>query len=116
GLQVDALQQKWTENGEVMVARVHVKGVELEKVLAGMVEEALKGLPIPKVMRWGDGDAQFVRPVHGLVMLHGKKVVPGSVLGLQSENRTQGHRFMGKGAITLATADGYEKGLLENHV
>src|SRR6185503_6172250 len=104
------------DKGEVMVARVHVRGLELEKVLAGMVEEALKGLPIPKVMRWGDGEAQFVRPVHGLVMLHGKKVVPGRVLGLESGNRTRGHRFMGAGEIALASADGYEKALLEQSV
>lgn len=64
-------------------------------------------------MRWGSGDAQFVRPVHGLVMLHGSKVIPGTVLGLQSGNRTRGHRFMGKGAITLASADAYEKQLLD---
>jgi glycyl-tRNA synthetase beta chain len=116
GLSVEALQKKSTDKGEVMVARVHIKGVELEKVLPGMVEEALKGLPIPKVMRWGTGDAQFVRPVHGLVMLHGRKVVPGSVLGLQSGNRTRGHRFMGKGEITLASADEYEKALAEQSV
>ena len=69
-----------------------------------MVEEALKALPIPKVMRWGAGEAQFVRPVHGLVMLHGESVVPGTVLGLQSGNRTRGHRFMGDGEIALAAA------------
>ena len=116
GIAVDALQKKSTDKGEVMVARVHIKGLELEKVLAGMVEEALKGLPIPKVMRWGDGDAQFVRPVHGLVMLHGKKVVPGSVLGLKSANRTLGHRFLSKGEMTLASAEEYEKTLAKAHV
>jgi glycyl-tRNA synthetase beta chain len=51
GIAVEALQKRATEKGEVMVARVHVKGLALEKVLAGMVEEALKALPIPKVMR-----------------------------------------------------------------
>jgi len=58
-------------------------------------------------MRWGDGDAQFVRPVHGLVMMHGARVVPGSVLGFASGNRTQGHRFMGKRALALNSADQY---------
>jgi len=116
GIAVEALHKRPTEKGEVMVARVHIKGLELEKVLAGMVEEALKGLPIPKVMRWGDGEAQFVRPVHGLVMLHGKNVVPGSVLGLRSGNVTHGHRFMGKGPITLASADSYESALAEAKV
>jgi len=37
-------------------------------------------------------------------MLHGASVVPGEVLGLKSSNRTSGHRFMGKGEITLARA------------
>ena len=116
GVSVDALQKKSSDKGEVMVARVHIKGLALEKVLASLVEESLKALPIPKVMRWGDGDAQFVRPVHGLVMLHGKKVVPGSVLGLPSGSVTLGHRFMSKGKVTLASADDYESSLAEAKV
>jgi glycyl-tRNA synthetase beta chain len=93
-----------------------MKGLELDKVLGGMVEEALKSLPIPKVMRWGDGEAQFVRPVHGLVLLHGRKVVPGTVLGLQSGKATLGHRFMSKGVVHLARADEYESVLAEAKV
>ncbi len=64
-------------------------------------------------MRWGSGEAQFVRPVHGLLMLHGSKIVPGTVLGLQSGNKTRGHRFMGKSEIILGNADEYEKRLLD---
>ena len=85
-----------------------VKGVKLEDVLGQIVGEALKKLPIPKVMRWGDSDVQFVRPVHGLVMLHGEHVVSGEVLGLKSGNTTLGHRFLSDGAIVLASADEYE--------
>jgi glycyl-tRNA synthetase beta chain len=40
-----------------------------------MVEAALKKLPVAKLMRWGDGEAQFVRPVHGLILLHGRRIV-----------------------------------------
>jgi glycyl-tRNA synthetase beta chain len=109
GISTAALERRSTPKGEVMVARVKAKGQVLDQVLGALVEEALKGLPIPKVMRWGEGDAQFVRPVHGLVMLHGKRVVPGQVLGLQSGNRTQGHRFMGKGSLTIADAAEYER-------
>ena len=107
GVTVDSLQRKPGARGEVLVARVKAGGAALDEVLAGVVDRVVRKLPIPKVMRWGDGDAQFVRPVHGLVMLHGSRVVPGSVLGLVSGNRTQGHRFMGKRAITLAGADEY---------
>jgi glycyl-tRNA synthetase beta chain len=83
----------------------------LEEMLAPTVEEALKALPIPKVMRWGAGDAQFVRPVHGLIMLHGERIVPGHVLGLASGRTTAGHRFLGKKAIEIAHADEYARKL-----
>lgn len=113
GVEVSSLEQRETPKGIVLVANVLVKGVRLENVLGGIVDEALRKLPVSKVMRWGSGDAQFVRPVHGLVMLHGSKVVPGTVLGLSSGNKTRGHRFMGKSDITIASADGYEKQLLD---
>ncbi len=107
GVAVDALERVETPKGTVVAARVTLRGAELDRVLADIVAEALRKLPIPKLMRWGDGDAQFVRPVHKLVMLHGARIVPGSVLGLDAGNTTRGHRFMSKGEITLASADEY---------
>ena len=107
GVAVESLQRKPGAKGEVFAARVKAGGAALDEALAGVVERAVRKLPIPKVMRWGDGDAQFVRPVHGLVMLHGSRVVPGRVLGLAAGNRTQGHRFMGKRELTLTRADDY---------
>lgn len=113
GLEPSALQQRDGPKGKIYFAKISVKGTTLDATLAGIVAEALKRLPIPKVMRWGSGDAQFVRPVHGLVMLHGVRVVPGTVLGLESCSRTRGHRFMGKSEIALGSADTYEKQLRE---
>jgi glycyl-tRNA synthetase beta chain len=84
-----------------------VKGAKLDDVLAGIVADALKKLPIPKLMRWGDTDHQFVRPVHGLVMLHGDRLVSGELLGLSSRNITRGHRFMSTGDIAIANAESY---------
>jgi glycyl-tRNA synthetase beta chain len=107
GLKPEQLERRDTPKGTVVVARVQVKGALLDEALAPLLAEALKGLPIPKLMRWGSGDAQFVRPVHGLVALHGTRVVPGSVLGLTSARRTVGHRFLGEGAIELKNAGEY---------
>jgi len=86
-------------------------GATLAACLAAVVQDAVAQLPIPKVMRWGDGDAQFVRPVHKLVMLHGAEVVPGTVLDLPAGNVTRGHRFLSRGDIVLARADAYEETL-----
>jgi glycyl-tRNA synthetase beta chain len=113
GVAVQALATRATPKGEVYVARVTVKGATLDELLARLVEDALKRLPIAKLMRWGDGEAQFVRPVHGLVLMHGTRVVPGKVLGLESGNRTRGHRFLGAREIVLASADEYARRLAE---
>ncbi|HTP63377.1 MAG TPA: glycine--tRNA ligase subunit beta [Burkholderiales bacterium] len=109
----ESLARIQTAKGEIVVANLTLPGVHLDAVLASIVEGILKKLPVPKMMRWGSGDAQFVRPVHGLVMLHGSRVVPGMVLGLEAGNKTRGHRFMGKSEIALANAEEYEKKLLD---
>ncbi len=69
---------------------------------------ALDKLPIPKVMRWGMGDSKFARPVHGLVMMHGRRTIRGRVMDIESSNRTLGHRVLARGPIRLAHADDYE--------
>jgi glycyl-tRNA synthetase beta chain len=86
-------------------------GATLASSLEGIVREAVSALPIPKLMRWGDGEAQFVRPVHKLIMMHGGDVVPGTVLDLQAGNVTRGHRFMSRGEIAIAQAGAYEETL-----
>jgi len=116
GVAVEALKKQPGPKGEIYIAHVKLPGQALAETLAPKVEAALKALPIPKVMRWGSGEAQFVRPVHGLVMLHGSKIIPGTVLGLASGNKTRGHRFMGKGEIVIANAGDYEKLLLAGSV
>ena len=110
-LDPESLERRQTAKGEIVVANFIMPGVQLDAVLAGIVEDALKKLPVAKMMRWGDGDSQFVRPAHGLVMMHGARVVPGTVLGLTSGNRTRGHRFLGAAEIVLASADEYERRL-----
>jgi glycyl-tRNA synthetase beta chain len=109
GVSVDRLERMSDGKQEVFAFRSVAAGARLDDVLAGEVEDALKKLPIPKVMRWGDFDAEFVRPARGLVMLHGERIVPGRVLGLESGRTTRGHRFLGKGELTLARADDYER-------
>ena len=83
-------------------------GAQLAQVIVEIISAALKALPIPKLMRWGDSEHQFVRPVHGLIMLHGAKVLAGEVLGQVSGNVTRGHRFMGESSLVIDHANHYE--------
>lgn len=88
-------------------------GEALSAQLADVVSLALKKLPVPKLMRWGDSDVQFVRPVHGLIMLHGDQVIDGEVLGLKSGSATRGHRFLSQGDVAIANADAYARAMHE---
>ena len=85
-----------------------MSGVKLDAALPSIVDKVIKKLPVSKIMRWGNREAQFARPVHGLVMLHGKRIISGAVLGLPAGNTTSGHRFMGAASIHLSNADEYE--------
>ncbi|PSJ80760.1 glycine--tRNA ligase subunit beta [Neisseria iguanae] len=86
-------------------------GRPLSALLDDIINQAVKKLPIPKVMRWGSSTFTFVRPVHGLIVLHGADIVDASVLGLQSGNTTLGHRFLSEGVITIQHADNYARQL-----
>ncbi|WP_107688199.1 glycine--tRNA ligase subunit beta [Neisseria wadsworthii] len=83
------------------------QGQPLAALISDILAQAVKKLPIPKVMRWGSSTHTFVRPVHGLVVMHGADTVPASVLGLDSRNHTLGHRFLSSGDIVFPNADSY---------
>jgi glycyl-tRNA synthetase beta chain len=108
GADVAELNRRSDDRGEYFVHRATQKGEPLARHLAEVVTAALGKLPVARLMRWGASEAEFVRPLHGLVMLHGARVVPGTVLGMKSGNRTLGHRFLSRGTITITHADEYE--------
>ena len=70
-------------------------------LLPEIAETALNRLPIPKRMRWGSSEAQFVRPVHWLLFLHGDEVVPCTILDAEAGRLTYGHRFHHPHAIEI---------------
>ncbi|MCP5229141.1 glycine--tRNA ligase subunit beta [Accumulibacter sp.] len=107
GVAFEQLHRVADGKGEYFVARLEKTGEALAAHLAEIVAQALKKLPIPKVMRWGDSEHQFVRPVHSLILLHGDAVVPGEVLGLRSGRVTLGHRFLSAGEIVVGNAAEY---------
>jgi glycyl-tRNA synthetase beta chain len=107
GTTVDQLQKLETEKGSWLVYNVHQTGQSAADLLPAIAEHALNRLPIPKRMRWGASDAQFVRPVHWLVFLHGDKVVPCTLLDAEAGKQTYGHRFHHPQAITLYNPEDY---------
>lgn len=107
GVAMDALGVEDSDKGQRLVYRGTRDGAPLNTLLQGAVDEALKNLPIPKRMRWGDSQAAFVRPVHWVVALHGRQTLDLSVFDVAAGRASQGHRFHHPEAIELASADDY---------
>ncbi|MGS0998972.1 glycine--tRNA ligase subunit beta [Rhodanobacter sp. UC4436_H3] len=107
GVDVGQLEKLETDKGAWFVWRAVRPGQSLAALLPGIIDEALKALPIPRPMRWADHDYSFVRPVHWLVILHGADIVDGQVLGLASGRKSRGHRFMHPQPVHVADADGW---------
>jgi glycyl-tRNA synthetase beta chain len=96
-----------------------VQGQTIFEALQETLHEALKNLPIPKVMFYerDDGTAvHFVRPAHKLVALHGAAVVPVNVFGLEAASVTKGHRFHSSDEVVLSNANDYSEALRSHHV
>lgn len=107
GTTVEQLQKLETDKGAWYVFRSEQPGQPLAALLPEVIAEALKNLPIPKPMRWGDHDYAFVRPAHWLVILHGDTVIPAQILGLSSGRESRGHRFHHNQAVPVATAQSW---------
>jgi glycyl-tRNA synthetase beta chain len=86
-------------------------GAAAMSLLPAVVQAALDALPIPRRMRWGALEAQFVRPVHWLLMLLGPQVVPGSMLGVSAGDSSFGHRFMAPRALRIRSPATYARTL-----
>lgn len=93
GVAVDELQELVTDKGAWMVYRARQAGQPAQGLIPDMLRAALDELPIPKRMRWGAGEAAFVRPVHWIVLLFGSEVIDAEIYGVRTGHRTRGHRF-----------------------
>ena len=113
GTTVDALEHEDSDKGERLVYRATEPGKPIATLVQPAVDQAIKRLPIPKLMRWGDSEAAFVRPVHWVVALHGSEIVPLSVFEQSADRQTFGHRFHHPQAIELARAEDYAEALNE---
>ncbi|GLS28199.1 glycine--tRNA ligase subunit beta [Marinibactrum halimedae] len=112
GIEVSELKTENDGKADKLVHRKVAGGEATTSLLPVIVEQSLNGLPIPKRMRWGARRDEFVRPVHWLVMLFGDQVIDTTILGCQSGNVSQGHRFHCAEELVINHPNEYES-LLE---
>ena len=107
GVTIGDLGTSKTDKGEWLVFDAVERGKTAAELMPGLVEQTLASLPIPRRMRWGAGDAEFVRPVHWVVMLHGEDIIESPVMGTEGGNISRGHRFHSSGPIVIPRPQDY---------
>jgi len=107
GVTVEQLGRLKTDKGEWLAFNQDVKGQASTQLIPEIINKSIHLLPIAKRMRWGNHKTEFVRPVHWCVLLFGKSIIEAEILGLQTGNQTQGHRFHAPHSITIKQPDEY---------
>ena len=115
---ISQLEKSGEGKNEALYLNVSAKGADLQSSLQVAVEEAIKQLPIAKMMHYqvhnSNGDLQdieFARPVHRIVAMHDSHILPIQAFGMTASNTTEGHRFMSSGLIAIQSAVDYENTL-----
>ena len=93
-------------------------GAATADLLQAIFTDTLKQMDqlVPKRMRWGSGEATFVRPVTWLAALFGTDVPPLQAFDLTADRITYGHRFHAPLAITLDSPESYAERLFKAKV
>ena len=107
GVAVSELQEMETPKGRWLVYNSTVTGKAATDLIPALLEKALKALPMPKRMRWGNSDIEFVRPLHWVVLLFGEEPIAANILGVDSDRYSRGHRFHHNEAIAITAPDAY---------
>ena len=108
GVNVSELEKKELGGKEYFYYFKEEKGQSVSELLPEAIEKSIKDIPITRAMKWGSSDYSFVRPVHWLVIMLDKNIVPAKIMGLESNRITKGLRFIDP-IIELKHAKDYEQ-------
>ena len=116
GCSVDDLLRTGEGKNERLLYKGNIAGKETKSFLPSIIEAAIAKLPIAKRMRWGSGDAEFVRPVHWYILLFGDQVVESKLFNLPADRFTLGHRFHHPDKIAIQNPSEYVERLYDAKV
>ena len=108
GVDVSELEKKELGGKEYFYYSKEETGQSVSELLPEAIEKSIKDIPITRAMKWGSSDYSFVRPVHWLVIMLDKDIVPAKIMGLESNRITKGLRFIDP-IIELKHAKDYEQ-------
>jgi glycyl-tRNA synthetase beta chain len=75
-------------------ANKFTQGQSTAELLKTLIPTAILSLSLPIAMKWGNNQGPFIRPIHWIVSLFGKEIVPFTLFEIESGRQTYGHRML----------------------
>lgn len=106
------LEQVRTRDDYVWLRRT-TRGATAADLLRQAIPSLIESLRWPKMMRWGSGEASFIRPVHSVISGFDGQPVPLEIFGTPSATITRGHRILANREVEVHSFEEYRRRLAE---
>ncbi len=121
GVSVEDFEVRSTEKGDFIFVTKRLAGRPVSDLLTELIPSWVMGLEGKRLMRWGDGDVKFSRPLQWLVAMLDAEVLPvtlsnGAEATYKSDRISAGHRVLHPDWISIPTAESYAETLRSGFV
>jgi len=93
GIAPNEVKFKSKGNKEFAYYQKEIKGKEAKELLPEMINEWLKSLNFGKTMKWGECEAEFIRPIRWMLCMLEDETVEFESFCIKSSNITKPHRI-----------------------
>ncbi|OCR02265.1 glycine--tRNA ligase subunit beta [Oscillatoriales cyanobacterium USR001] len=115
GVEINSLEVRPTDKGDFIFIVKKIPGRATSEILADLVPQWITQLEGKRLMRWGDGELKFPRPIRSLVTLLDDGILPVTLVNgsetVNSDRISQGHRVLHPQPVTITHADRYLESL-----
>jgi glycyl-tRNA synthetase beta chain len=111
GVDIDRLEVRGTDKGDFVFVKKTISGQPTTEILQQLIPQWIFGLEGKRLMRWGNGDLRFPRPIRWLVALWDNEVLPIELVNaaetIKSDRISHAHRVLHPQPISIPDADSY---------
>lgn len=120
GVELNQLEVRPTDKGDFVFVTKQIPGRATAEILAELVPQWIGKLEGKRLMRWGDGDLKFPRPIRWLVALLDATVLPIALVNgsetVNSDRISAGHRVLHPQPAIVAKAGDYVESLRSAYI
>ncbi|MCP5509114.1 MAG: glycine--tRNA ligase subunit beta [Chlamydiales bacterium] len=113
---VPEIEIRHIKGHDYLLANLTQPGLLVSEILTTHLPKLIAKVHFPKKMRWGCNDIEYPRPIHWIVCLLGKRVVPFAFGPILAGRETRGHSQLDPLPFSIKEPSEYFDTLKKHHV